>query len=462
MGQVWAARLRGARGFHKLVAIKTMLPAPGEAARMEQMLLDEARIAALVQHSNVAQTLELGEHEGTLYLVMEWVDGEPLSDVLAGSEHAGGIPHLVAVNLVAQTLRGLQAAHELHDDAGVSLGVVHRDVSPDNVLVTYSGIAKLVDFGIARSTNQRASFGDGAIEGTLGYMAPEQLLGGAIDQRTDLFAAGVLLYLLTVGRHPFGANNTGELASSIVSERPAIRPSLLKPNYSRTLEAVVLKALEKDRERRWPSAEEMRLALQRGVPEAFELGCEAQLRTFMADTVGERATRKRDALRRAEASIDSAVNAIAPSAGAISATSLRAIVVAVDSSARDEESERPRSRVSQFPTLRPSVPSLPSLPPPPPHRRGWRPMIAVAFSSVAALSIGLFLLHPLGSTPHAASAPATPMVDLNPPRAASAAVPPAASVGLAVSASAARPASGLMVTRHTAAHPAFGVTVRRP
>ena len=117
MGQVWAARLRGARGFHKLVAIKTVLPMLDDAGRMDRMLFDEARIASLVQHSNVAQTLELGEHEGMLYLVMEWIDGEPLSYLLSCAEQRGGMPLPIAVNLVAQALRGLHAAHELVDDA---------------------------------------------------------------------------------------------------------------------------------------------------------------------------------------------------------------------------------------------------------------------------------------------------------------------------------------------------------
>jgi serine/threonine protein kinase len=232
MGQVWAGRLRGARGFHKLVAIKTLLPpAAGDSARMEQRLLDEARIAALIQHSNVAQTLELGEHEGALYLVMEWVDGEPLSDVLSSAQQAGGIPHLVAVNLVSQALRGLQAAHELCDENGRPLGIVHRDVSPNNVLVSYSGIAKLVDFGIAQATNQRTSFGDSEIEGKFSYMAPEQVLGAVVDRRTDLFAVGVMLYTLTTGRHPFAGADSSETLRNIVSDEPPIRPSLRKPNY---------------------------------------------------------------------------------------------------------------------------------------------------------------------------------------------------------------------------------------
>jgi eukaryotic-like serine/threonine-protein kinase len=257
LGQVWVARLRGARGFHKLVAIKTLLPAAGDAQLMEQRLLEDLRVAALIQHSNVAQTLELDEQRGTLYAVMEWVDGEPLSAIIESAGQGGGVPLMVAVNLIGQTLRGLQAAHEHIDDAGVRRPVVHRDVSPDNILVSYTGIAKLVDFGIARAKRQDRTLGrDNRIERSLGYAAPEQVVGGAVDQRTDLFAVGVTLYLLTTGRHPFHGRDSAATLRNIVSDEPVVRPSALKTSYSRTLEAVVMKALEKDRDRRWPSAEE--------------------------------------------------------------------------------------------------------------------------------------------------------------------------------------------------------------
>src|SRR4051794_6858351 len=134
LGQVWAARLRGARGFNKLVAIKTLLPAPGDSQQMEQRLLQDLRVAALIQHSNVAQTLELDEQSGTLYAVMEWVDGETLGQVIETAELSGGVPLLVAVNLIGQALRGLQAAHEHCDEGGKRAPVVHRDLSPHNIL----------------------------------------------------------------------------------------------------------------------------------------------------------------------------------------------------------------------------------------------------------------------------------------------------------------------------------------
>ncbi len=410
MGQVWVARLRGARGFQKLVAIKTLVSLRGDEARMERMLLEEARIAALIQHSNVVQTLELGEHEGTLYLVMEWVDGEPLSDLIATAERGGGIPLLIAVNLIAQTLRGLQAAHELGDAGGAPLGVVHRDVTPHNVLVTYSGVAKLADFGIARAELAAPlERGPEEIQGKLPYMAPEQILGGKVDQRSDLFAIGVLLYLLTTGRHPFEDNGIDGVIHAITSDEPAVRPSLVLPMYSRTLEAVVLKALDKDRERRWPSAEEMRLALERGVPQAFGLGFETQLRNFMLDLVGTRAIRKREALRRAELVADAyGKHGAAPdSVPAPSAGSLRAILI-------DSEPDEPVPEVvvplrkSRMPTLRPLV-AL---------GRGSLTRFVPAFAaSLAVAALLMILLRAPHSTEPSSAGATSGMVDFASPSA---------------------------------------------
>ncbi|MEI9949378.1 MAG: serine/threonine-protein kinase [Pseudomonadota bacterium] len=441
VGQVWVARLRGARGFNKLVVIKTLLPAPGDALLMEQKLLEEVRVAALIQHSNVAQTLELGEQGGTLYLVMEWVDGEPLSNVMESAELGGGVPLLVAVNLIGQTLRGLQAAHEHCDDAGVRLGVLHRDVSPDNILVSYSGVAKLVDFGIARSKSQDRTLGrDNRIERKLGYAAPEQVIGGPVDQRTDLFAVGVILYLLTTGRHPFQGPNSATTLRNIVSDEPALRPSALKTNYSRTLEAVVMKAIEKDRDRRWPSAEEMRLALQRGMPQAFELDSEAQLRTFMADTVGERGLRKRETIRRAEIVVDAGAGEAGGGTSNSSVTSLRAIAVDTGAEGSRSVAPPPAPRFSMMPTLRPLL----ARSVPPRHLR--RPLLVMGFAA-AALVFGLVWLRSLDRTPSIAASPVTGMVDLNPPRPASARPALAPSARLAPSASAAAVASSKLGVR---------------
>jgi serine/threonine-protein kinase len=418
MGQVWVARLRGARGFQKLVAIKTLLPVRGEDERMEQMLLEEARIASMIQHSNVVQTLELGEHEGTLYLVMEWVDGEPLSYVRTCAEQRGGIPLSAAVNLVAQTLRGLQAAHELRDESGNLLGVVHRDVSPHNVLVSYAGVAKLLDFGIAKAMNQGSSATEtGEIKGKFAYMAPEQILGEDVDQRADIFAAGIMLYLLTVGTHPFKNHDTAGVLHSITSEEPAIRPSLIRAGYSRTLEAVVMKALDKERDRRWASASEMRLALQTAVPQAFGLSSDALLTRCLLDLVGERAAHKRAALRRAELAVDAKLQGsgslLAVSGTPQSASSLRAL--SIDSS--PQVSEPLAQRASIAPTLPPPT-ALPS------RRRLARGSWLMGAAAVCAAVVGLLAVRRSDAPRRAAASPGTGMVERVPPkRAASVAAP---------------------------------------
>lgn len=356
MGQVWVARLRGARGFHKLVAIKTLLGLRGDTARVERRLLEEARIAALIQHSNVVQTLELGEHEGTLYLVMEWVEGEPLAGLIKAAKRAGGFPLLIAVNLVAQTLRGLQAAHELQDVAGESLGVVHRNVSPHSVLVTFSGVVKVADFGIAPAELAPALEDESrAVQRNIAYLAPEQIACGETSPRTDLFAIGVLLYLLTTGRHPFKNDGIQGILGAISSEEPPVRPSLIVPTYSRTLEAVVMKALEKDPARRWASAEEMRLALERGVPHAFALGFETQLRNFMTDLSGARAQSLREVLRRAELTADAYAARSLPTPDSVPAPSLGSLrAISLDSQSQEQVPELTApSRTSRIPSLRP-------------------------------------------------------------------------------------------------------------
>jgi serine/threonine protein kinase len=369
MGQVWAGRLRGARGFQKLVAIKTLLAVGEDSERRERMLFEEARIAGLIQHSNVVQTLELGEQQGSLYLVMEWVDGEPLSYLLKHCEAAGGIPLPIAVNVVAQTLRGLQAAHDLSDDAGASLGVVHRDVSPHNVLISCSGVAKLLDFGIANVMNPQVdSTSTGEIKGLFGYMAPEQILGAAVDRRADIFSVGIMLHLMTSGHHPFKNHDSVGVLHSITNQVPARRPSSLKAGYSPALEAVVMRALEKDRNRRWASADEMREALQRAVPEAFAVGFDVEIEQFMSATCGQRAVAKREALRRVEQECDLRVSDGRSlgrvAATAQSASSLRA--VSVDTSASEDDEAAPR--LSYLPTLQPP-PERPAVAVN--DRRGW-------------------------------------------------------------------------------------------
>ncbi len=298
MGTVWAARLKGTRGFRKLVAIKTILRS-FENSDSERMLFSEAMLASQIHHPNVAETLELGEQDGVLYLVMELVTGESLSFLLKEAHKRGGVPFQVAVNLVGQVCRGLQAAHELRDENGQRVGLVHRDISPPNVLVTDTGTVKIVDFGVATTTSS-ATYGSGEIKGKISYLAPEQLRGEPVDARVDVFTTGILLYLLTVGRHPFRADGEAATVARILSDTPAAPPSALLEYYPEALEAVVLRALDKRKETRFPSALALLEALQRAVPDAFGPRADGAVTVYVKQLMNERLAERRATLRMAE------------------------------------------------------------------------------------------------------------------------------------------------------------------
>ncbi len=298
MAEVWAARLHGTRGFTKLVAIKTIRRGVMDDTRLEQMLLVEADLASRIQHPNVVSTLELGEENETLFLVMEWADAEPLNQLMTASAERGGIPLEIGVNIIAQACRGLQAAHELTDDDGAPLGVVHRDISPQNVLVTYSGVVKLVDFGIAKATQRATSMTeDGEVKGKLAFMSPEQVSGKGVDRRTDIFALGTMLYLLTTGQHPFKGTHPGETLAKLFSSAPILPPSRFVPSYPKGLERVVLKAVNKERDSRFATAHEMLLALEEAVPSAR--GIEAKVGDFLNLVSGSTGDRRRRHIRTA-------------------------------------------------------------------------------------------------------------------------------------------------------------------
>lgn len=298
MGNVWAARLKGTRGFRKLVAIKTVLRTV-ENAQLEQMLFQEAMLASQIHHPNVAETFELGEHEGTLYLVMELVAGESLRFILREAQGHGGLPLVVSVNLVGQVCRGLAAAHDLRDENGQRVGLVHRDISPPNVLVTDTGTVKIVDFGVATTTSS-ATYGSGEIKGKISYLAPEQLRGEPLDARVDVFATGILLYLLTVGRHPFRCASEAATISRILSDAPAAAPSAFVEDYPEALEQVVMRALDKRRETRFATITDLLEALENAYPSAFGPRVEEMVISYVKKLTKDRLQERRNTLRVAE------------------------------------------------------------------------------------------------------------------------------------------------------------------
>src|SRR5689334_20848628 len=203
MASVWAARQHGARGFSRLVALKTVLPELA-APDLDMMFLDEARVTARIHHPNVCEVFELIEYQGVLALSMEWVDGDTLNNLLSGRAKSSALEPRVAAQIIAHVAHGLHAAHELRDERGAPLQLVHRDISPQNILISRAGHVKVTDFGVAKSLDGvREATAVGKVKGKLSYMSPEQAQGKLIDRRSDIFSLGVVLYVATVRSHPF-------------------------------------------------------------------------------------------------------------------------------------------------------------------------------------------------------------------------------------------------------------------
>jgi serine/threonine protein kinase len=299
MAMVWAARLKGTRGFQKIVAVKTMLPKLSEDDQFEQMFLDEASLASQIRHPHVVEIMDLGEEDGILYLVMEMVDGVPLNQLMKAAKKRGGIPLPIAVRVVIQACAGLHAAHELKDRDGKLVGLVHRDVSPQNILVTYDGVTKVVDFGIAKAT----ALGGGAtvagqIKGKVAYMSPEQVKGGKIDRRVDVFAIGIVLYALTTGKHPLRRESEAATMYNICSPEAVMPPSKIIQGYPAQLEKVVLGALAKDVDKRYKSCNDLLRALD-SLPSSMRASTDEDVGNFVKDLFAERRDERQGALRHA-------------------------------------------------------------------------------------------------------------------------------------------------------------------
>jgi serine/threonine protein kinase len=262
MASVHLARMDGPGGFQKWVAIKKIHPHLVEDDSFVQMFLDEARVAARISHPNVATVFDLGKHDETYWIAMEYLHGEPLREVMRRTEELGtAMPPEIACRVIADAAEGLHAAHELLGKNGEKLGLVHRDVTPHNLFVTYDGVTKVVDFGIAKFSSRMSHTRAGTLKGKLAYMSPEQVHGEGIDRRTDIFALGVVLWELTTGQRLFRMESDLDTLAK-VQECNVPRPSTLIRGYPVDLEKIVMKALAKNRGERFRTARELSRALQ--------------------------------------------------------------------------------------------------------------------------------------------------------------------------------------------------------
>ncbi|HWE27781.1 MAG TPA: protein kinase [Polyangia bacterium] len=281
MADIFLSRARGIEGFEKLAVIKRIRQDRAFDKKMVDLFLDEARLAASLQHPNIVQVFEFGIVEGSYFLAMEYVHGEDVASVLKRMrEMRTAIPIAEVLSIVVGVCQGLHYAHECVGHNGKHLGVVHRDVSPSNVLISYDGAVMITDFGIAKATGRSTQTTTGAVRGKLSYMSPEQCRGLTLDRRSDIFAIGTLLHELSTGKTLFNGTSDFEVMKRIV-EDPIRPPSTEVPGYPNELDRIVLKALGRDPERRYATAREMQLDLEKFALEHKLPISSARLATFM-------------------------------------------------------------------------------------------------------------------------------------------------------------------------------------
>jgi serine/threonine-protein kinase len=303
MAELFLAFIPGPGGFKKFVALKQILPDVKADDSFVKMFLDEARITAAFNHANIGQLFDLGEDERELYLAMEFIAGQNLEQLTKrAAKREVPIPVGFAARVVRDTLLGLHYAHAFTDPTGQPMGVVHRDVSPKNVMVTWTGQVKVIDFGIAKARGRLNRTQVGVVKGTSGYMSPEQVKNEPLDGRTDLFAAAVMLHELLCGERLFAAATDALMMLGIV-EGEATPPSAVNPNVTQELSDVVLKGLSKKREQRFANGREFARAIEQACPDLFE---DEQVAEVMATLFEDKIAITRSLLEAANEGADQA------------------------------------------------------------------------------------------------------------------------------------------------------------
>jgi serine/threonine protein kinase len=284
MAQVWAAKPESA-GLARTVAIKLVLPDYAADSEYERMFVDEAMVASAIRHPNVCETLELGRDGDLLFMVLEWIAGESLSGLLQQKGALHPLPDTIAARIIAEGCAGLHAAHEATGVDGESLGIVHRDVSPPNILISMNGHVKVSDFGIAKARYQLHSrTRTGEIKGKFAYIPPEQILGRNVDRRADVYAMGCVLYIATLGLRPFGG---GASALGKIVQGRYLKPSDIRSTYPPGLEAIIVKALASDPAQRFQTADEMRAAIEQWLMSSSEIVMESDIAAVVRERISK-------------------------------------------------------------------------------------------------------------------------------------------------------------------------------
>jgi serine/threonine-protein kinase len=289
MATVHFGRLLGPVGFSRTVAIKCLHPQFAKDPEFVSMFLDEARLAARISHPNVVQTLDVVATQGELFLVMDYVQGESLSRLIrAVREARQQLPLRIVTTIMSGALHGLHAAHEAKNERGEPLGIVHRDISPQNILVGSDGVARVLDFGVAKAAGRIQTTRAGQLKGKLSYMAPEQL-SEAPTRQTDIFAAAIVLWEALTARRLFSGDNDAIVIGKLTSA-PIAPPSSLAPDAV-LIDAIVMRGLQRDPARRWATARDFALALERAVGVAAPSEVGEYVEMFASSALRQRASK---------------------------------------------------------------------------------------------------------------------------------------------------------------------------
>jgi serine/threonine protein kinase len=267
MGRLYVAEQNGIQGFAKIVAVKRILPHLASSEHFRTLFLNEARVAARLEHPNIVATYELGEAEGSYFIAMEYLPGEDLSAILGRCHASGPMPVEFAAFLAQQCANGLHYAHELRDSLGRPSGLVHRDVNPSNIVVTYHGALKLLDFGVVKATAAPNRTIPGAFKGKYAYCAPEQLSNDGVDPRTDVFSLGIVLWECLTGSRLFAGASDADTIDAVRSQT-IVPPAHIRADVPLELNHLTMRALFRDRQHRHASAAEMSEALDRFLSQA--------------------------------------------------------------------------------------------------------------------------------------------------------------------------------------------------
>jgi eukaryotic-like serine/threonine-protein kinase len=295
MATVHYGRLLGPVGFSRTVAIKRLHPHHARDPEFVSMFLDEARLAARIRHPNVVQTLDVVALDGELFLVLDYIQGESLAKLIRTANPDGPIPLDIVSTIICGTLLGLHAAHDAKNEQGEPLSIVHRDVSPQNILVGADGVPRVLDFGVAKATGRMHSTRDGQLKGKLAYMAPEQLSAGAVDRRTDVYAAGVVLWETLTLRRLFGGVSEADIFRRVLAG-DAPPPSSVFPTVPKALDEIVARALSQQPSERFQTAREMARAIEAAVPMASA----TRVGEWLEGLAGELLARRAEAVAQIE------------------------------------------------------------------------------------------------------------------------------------------------------------------